>query len=208
MDLASVVAALASVGVRVSGSTPNSSVQVDSSRACPTGLAGPEPSGTFHDPGQHFHLFLGQPWLHAHRVSPMGHRTCFLQDPSTSDPSDLYYLHPYTKSINQFQERNKLHIQQDGQEWTGNQEELDEGKVESLNCKNWKSVCYRVVDKWRDILVDYFEGNHNFVLKLMPLQTRRIKDFRSSTTMPGVRTGLNHFGSICPSTFFLVWCRN
>ena len=55
MDFASFVAALASVGVRVSGSTPNSSVQVDSSRACPTGLAGPEPSGTFHDPGQHFH---------------------------------------------------------------------------------------------------------------------------------------------------------
>ena len=55
MDLASVVAALASVGVRVSGSTPDSSVQVDSSRACPTGLAGPEPSGTINDPGQHFH---------------------------------------------------------------------------------------------------------------------------------------------------------
>ena len=54
MDLASVVAALASVGVRVSGSTPNSSVQVDSSRACPTGLAGSEPSGTINDPGQHF----------------------------------------------------------------------------------------------------------------------------------------------------------
>ena len=59
MDLASVVAALASVGVRVSGSTPNSSVQVDSSPACPTGLAGPEPSGTFHDPGQHFHRHNG-----------------------------------------------------------------------------------------------------------------------------------------------------
>ena len=55
MDLASVVAALAFVGVRVSGSTPNSNVQVDSSRACPTGLAGPEPSGTINDPGQHFH---------------------------------------------------------------------------------------------------------------------------------------------------------
>ena len=55
MDLASVVAALASVGVRVSGSAPNSSVQVDSSRACPRGLAGPEPSGTIHDLGQHFH---------------------------------------------------------------------------------------------------------------------------------------------------------
>ena len=54
MDLASVVAALASVGVRVSGSAPNSSVQVDSSRACPPGLAGPEPSGTIHDLGQHF----------------------------------------------------------------------------------------------------------------------------------------------------------
>ena len=55
MGLASVVAALASVGVRVSGSTPNNNVQVDSSRACPTGLAGPEPSGTINDPGQHFH---------------------------------------------------------------------------------------------------------------------------------------------------------
>ena len=54
MDLASVVAALASVGVRVSGSAPNSSVQVDSSRACPPGLAGPEPSGTIYDLGQHF----------------------------------------------------------------------------------------------------------------------------------------------------------
>ena len=60
MDLASVVAALASVGFRVSGSTPNSSVQVDSSPACPTGLAGPEPSGTINDPGQHFQADLLQ----------------------------------------------------------------------------------------------------------------------------------------------------
>ena len=63
MDLASVVAALASVGVRVSGSTPNSSVQVDSSRACPPGLAGPEPSGTTHDLGQHFQEARVQPSL-------------------------------------------------------------------------------------------------------------------------------------------------
>ena len=61
MDLASVVAALASVGVRVSGSTPNNSIQGDSSRACPTGLAGPEPSGTHNDPGQHFQRSLREP---------------------------------------------------------------------------------------------------------------------------------------------------
>ena len=61
MDLASVVAALASVGVRVSGSTPNNNVQGDSSRACPTGLAGPEPSGTINDPGQHFQAAGGRP---------------------------------------------------------------------------------------------------------------------------------------------------
>ena len=60
MDLASVVAALASVGVRVSGSNPNNNIQGDSSRACPTGLAGPEPSGTHNDPGQHFHTSLKQ----------------------------------------------------------------------------------------------------------------------------------------------------
>ena len=59
MDLASVVAALASVGVRVSGSAPNSSVQVNSSRACPRGLAGPGPSGTINDLGQHFHSAHG-----------------------------------------------------------------------------------------------------------------------------------------------------
>ena len=67
MDLASVVAALASVGVRVSGSTPNNNIQGDSSRACPTGLAGPEPSGTHNDPGQHFQshpAFLGGWWGH------------------------------------------------------------------------------------------------------------------------------------------------
>ena len=58
MDLASVVAALASVGVRVSGSNPNNNIQGDSSRACPTGLAGPEPSGTHNDPGQHFQQYL------------------------------------------------------------------------------------------------------------------------------------------------------
>ena len=73
MDLASVVAALASVGVRVSGSTPNSSVQVDSSRACPTGLAGPEPSGTFHDPGQHFHWDLHESEIIINSCNSEGH---------------------------------------------------------------------------------------------------------------------------------------
>ena len=71
MDLASVVAALASVGVRVSGSTPNNNIQGDSSRACPTGLAGPEPSGTLNDPGQHFYLptsFPNIPKLILHEV--------------------------------------------------------------------------------------------------------------------------------------------
>ena len=38
-----------------------------------------------------------------------------------------------------------------------NKKQFDEGKVEPLNCKKWKSFCYRVVDKWRDILVDYCE---------------------------------------------------
>ena len=134
-------------------------------------------SGKLYEASIKYDLFLGQPWLHAHCVSPMGHRTCFLQDPSTSDPSDLYYLHPYTKSIHQFKERNKLHIQQDGQEWTGNQEEFDKGKVESLNCKKWKSVCYRVVDKWRDILVDYFERNHNFRPQVDPFANKKNKRF-------------------------------
>ena len=56
-------------------------------------------SRQFHDTTIKYDLFLGQPWLHTHCVSPMGHRTCSLRDPSASDPSKLYYLHPYTKSV-------------------------------------------------------------------------------------------------------------
>ena len=134
-------------------------------------------SGKFYEATIKYDLFLSQPWLHAHRVSPMGHRTCFLQDPSTSDPSDLYYLHPYTKSIHQFKERNMLHIQRDRQEWTGNQQLFAGGEVESLNCKKWKSVCYRVVDKWRDILVDYFEKNHNSRPQVDAFANNRNKKF-------------------------------
>ena len=72
MDLASVVAALASVGVRVSDSTPNNNIQEDSSRACPTGLAGPEPSGTHNDPGQHFHTFGPALFWHENTACPGG----------------------------------------------------------------------------------------------------------------------------------------
>ena len=89
MDLASVVAALASVGVRVSGSTPNNNIQGDSSRACPTGLAGPEPSGTHNDPGQHFH------------------KTHFVPQIEESDPAQIVPLEASTRK--ECFERKKLH---------------------------------------------------------------------------------------------------
>ena len=165
-------------------------------------------SGKLYEATIKYDLFLGQPWLHAHRVSPMGHRTCFLQDPSTSDPSDLYYLHPYTKSIHQFKEQNKLHIQQDGQEWTGNQEEFDEGKVESLNCKKWKSVCYRVVDKWRDILVDYFERNHNFRPQVDAFANKKNKRFPKFYDDAWSEDWSEPLWINPPFDVFLVWCRS
>ena len=84
MDLASVVAALASVGVRVSGSTPNNNIQEDSSRACPTGLAGPEPSGTHNDPGQHFQL-------HSHTTI---HNRTQLRSPNHSHPHQPHQTAP------------------------------------------------------------------------------------------------------------------
>ena len=49
--------------------------------------------------------------------------------------------------------------------------------MESLNCKKWKSVCYRVVDKWRDILADYFEKNHNFRPQVDAFANNRNKRF-------------------------------
>ena len=89
MDLASVVAALASVGVRVSGSTPNNNIQEDSSRACPTGLAGPEPSGTHNDPGQHFHYATATARVGA--FSPSGKGLESKRLPGSPSPR-LFYL--------------------------------------------------------------------------------------------------------------------
>ena len=73
-------------------------------------------SGKFYEASIKYDSFLGQARLHSHCVSPMGHRTCFLQDLLASDPSELDYLHPFTKSVQHFKERNKLQIQEDGQE--------------------------------------------------------------------------------------------
>ena len=87
MDLASVVAALASVGVRVSGSNPNNNIQGDSSRACPTGLAGPEPSGTHNDPGQHFQIAGAVIRLHDHpAISPGDTRALSVDQLTPSHP--------------------------------------------------------------------------------------------------------------------------
>ena len=165
-------------------------------------------SGKFYETTIKYDLFLGQPWLHAHRVSPMGHRTCFLQDPSARDPSELYYLHPYTKSVQHFKERNKLQIQEDGQEWTRNQEQLGEVKVESLNCKKWKSVCYRVVDKWRDILLEYFEKNHNFRPKVDTFANKKNKRFPKFYDDAWSEDWSEPLWINHPSTFFLVWYRS
>ena len=93
MDLASDVAALASVGVRVSGSTPNNNIQEDSSRACPTGLAGPEPSGTHNDPGQHFQEVCNFDWLYDH----YGVKTHFVPQIAESYPAQSVPLEASTR---------------------------------------------------------------------------------------------------------------
>ena len=52
MDLSSVLAALSSHGVLLVTGT---NIQVASLQACTPGLGGPEPSGTFIQPGHHLH---------------------------------------------------------------------------------------------------------------------------------------------------------
>ena len=49
--------------------------------------------------------------------------------------------------------------------------------MEPLNCKKWKSVCYLVVDKLRDILVDSFEKNHNFCPQVDAFANKKNKRF-------------------------------
>ena len=134
-------------------------------------------SRKFYEATIKYDLFSGQPWLQAHRLLPMGHRTCFLQVPSASDPSERSYLHPFTKSVQHFKERNKLQIQENGQEFARDEATFHEGKVKSLNFKKRKSVCYRAVDKRRDILGDSFEENHNFCPQVNALANKKNKRF-------------------------------
>ena len=124
MDLASVVAALASVGVRVSGSTPNSTVQVDSSRACPTGLAGPEPSGTINDPGQHFQTVTED-------MDPAdAERYVFkrFRYPLPEVLQDLYFM--ATKE-------GKIKTLKKAKKWLNEQEQVDAPQVAA---KRWKAI--------------------------------------------------------------------
>ena len=82
---------------------------------------------------------------------------------------------PIRQECSTLQRGNNLQIQENGQEWTRNQEQFG---VKSLNCKKGKSVCYRVLDKWRAILVDYFEKNHNFRPQVDAFANKKNKRFR------------------------------
>ena len=106
------------------------------------------------------------PWLHLGftlivcRPWDTGHASTKIRQPATH-PNCIICTHT-PRVFNTPKSEISFKFKKMGGNGQGFWGQFDSGKVESLNCKKWKSVCYRVVDKWRDILVDYFEKNHNF----------------------------------------------
>ena len=80
-------------------------------------------SGKFNGATIKYDLLLFQLWLkdlrvlNGHHVSLMGRRICFLQDLSANNPSALYYLYPFTASVQHFKKRSKLQISEDEHEF-------------------------------------------------------------------------------------------
>ena len=115
-----------------------------------------------------FTLTVCRPW-------DTGHASSRIRRPATR-PTCIICTHIPRVSTNSGSEISCIFSQM-GRNGQGIKIKFDEGKVESLNCKKWKSVCYRVVDKWQDILVDYFERNHYFRPQVNAFPNKKNKRF-------------------------------
>ena len=117
-----------------------------------------------------YDLYLGHPWLRKNRVAPVGHRRCFLLESGPLERPEFRFLHAGVKSAEEFLKQKVT--PKFGEDVTIAEVNGSADYSQELEClrrdsqprrpSRWHSSSYRVVDKWRDAICEYFHEHHSF----------------------------------------------
>ena len=117
-----------------------------------------------------YDLYLGHPWLSKNRVAPVGHRRCFLLESGPLERPEFRFLHAGFKSAEEFLKRKVT--PKFGEDVTIAEVNGSADYSRELEClrrdsqprrpSRWHSSSYRVIDKWRDTICEYFYEHHSF----------------------------------------------
>ena len=117
-----------------------------------------------------YDFYLGHPWLSKNRVAPVGHRRCFLLVSGPLERPEFRFLHAGFKSAEEFLKRKVT--PKFGEDVTIAEVNGSADYSRELEClrrdsqprrpSRWHSSSYRVVDKWRDTICEYFYEHHSF----------------------------------------------
>ena len=132
-----------------------------------------------------YDLYLGHPWLRKNRVAPVGHSCCSLLESGPLERPKFLFLHAGFKSAEEFLKQ-KI-TSEFGEDVTiaevnGSDEysrELERLRRDSQPRRpsHWHSSSYRVVDKWRDAIFEYFYAHHSFTSQYDAFANRENKRF-------------------------------
>ena len=132
-----------------------------------------------------YDLYLGHPWLSKNRVAPVGHRRCFLLESGPLERPEFRFLHAGFKSAEEFLKRKVT--PKFGEDVTIAEVNGSADYSRELEClrrdsqprrpSRWHSSSYRVVDKWRDAICEYFHEHHSFWPQYDAFANRKNKRF-------------------------------
>ena len=132
-----------------------------------------------------YDLYLGHPWLRKNRVAPVGHRRCFLLESGPLERPEFRFLHARLKSAEEFLKQKVT--PKFGEDVTIAEVNGSADYSRELEClrrdsqprrpSRWHSSSYRVADKWRDAVCEYFHEHHSFWPQYDAFANRKNKRF-------------------------------
>ena len=130
-------------------------------------------------------LYLAHPWLRKNRVAPVGHRGCFLVEWGPLERPEFRFLHAGFKSAEYFLKQKVA--RKFGEDVTIAEVNKSVEYSNELEClprdspprrpSSWHSSSYRVVDKWRHAICEYFYEHHSFTPQYDAFANREKKWF-------------------------------
>ena len=151
-----------------------------------------------------YDLYLGHPWLSKNRVAPVGHRRCFLLESGPLERPEFRFLHAGFKSAEECLKRKVT--PKFGEDVTIAEVNGSADYSRELEClrrdsqprrpSRWHSSSYRVVDKWRDTISEYFYEHHSFWPQYDAFANRENKRFDKHFRDAGPINGTRSYGLI------------